>query len=221
MRVKSKLSIVAFFSCCAVASMGFANWVISQGAGTVSVTGDIFSDNIVVSNEYFYMDGTPSGLDCTYSGFREPDDPANPFKDTLETNYIIDLDKCYQAFGEATVTATIKLSYSSRVSTSDSTNIFRPNNRKYIESKVIATGIEIPKHSISSTSFVNSANVSDYAYTVTFEFTISETTKGKANISVNYTFDLLNETNFNNYIYNPLKTVARTFVFDAQLKGGK
>lgn len=229
MKIKSKLSVVAVFSCCALASIGFASWVITQGP--LSVTGSISADKVVYSNDYFYMDGDPCGLDCTYKGFREPDEPDKPYKDTLITNYVIDLDKCYEMYGERTITATINLYYSTRVSTSNTTNIFRPNNQKYIESKVTAIGIDISPFSISSTSITT--NNADYAYTITFEFTISETTNGKATIAVDYTFNFyagLDETaedyessaktNFENFIYTPLKTVARTFVFDARLKGG-
>lgn len=117
MRIKSKLSIIAVFSCCAVMSVGFANWVIAQqGPLYESLTGGIEADRVYFSNEYLYIadEGKDiSPLVYTPEGFAVLDEDGEvsktSYEGTMSVTFTADLEKCSRLGGGETLSISVSL----------------------------------------------------------------------------------------------------------------
>lgn len=107
MRIKSKLCIVAVFSCCAVMSMGFANWVITQqGPLYDSLAGGIEAEHVYFSDEYLFIadeNKDVSPLVYTPDGFalldKEGKVSKTSYEGTMSVIITADLEKCARLSG--------------------------------------------------------------------------------------------------------------------------
>lgn len=186
MRVKSKLSIVAFFSCCAVASMGFANWVISQQGPYESITsGSISADSVYYSNAYVYINEPETDIvPFTYSskGFIDKGTPSNV--GTMTATFTVDLEKCSTiSSGSNTLNITVDL----KLSSGDST-LF-----DYVS---VSCADDIVIDSVSGSYSGESGT-----YAASMQLNVTKNSIATATFTLTYTFNMLNQTNFNNYIY--------------------
>lgn len=116
MRIKSKLSIVAVFSCCAVMSIGFANWVIMQhGSIYETLVGGVEAERAHFSNEYLYIEDEGrdiSPLHYTPEGFavlKDDEVSETSYTGTMSVTFTADLDKCAQLSGGDPLEITVTL----------------------------------------------------------------------------------------------------------------
>ena len=201
---KAKLTIIAILSCCALFSMGFASWVISQPTTPVEQSGKITVDNVINSQEYFKILGDPQGLDYTTIGFSASLNSNNHYKDTLTVKYTLDLNKCREIFGSVSVLSEIALGYN----IVPEANLFAANN-SFVSANVTSStsGLVAAYTPISADNMLN--------LQVRLNLNVDA---ASAEITVTYTFDLINLNNFKKYIYNPFASNSELeFEFNAKL----
>lgn len=96
MKIKSKLSVLAVFSCCALASVGFAGWVITQeGIVAGSIYGGVSAESVIVSNDYVYIADKETDISMfTYSesGFVHGD--KIDYNGTMYVKFTVNLENC-------------------------------------------------------------------------------------------------------------------------------
>ena len=202
---KAKLTIIAILSCCALLSMGFASWVISQPAAPELSSGKITVDNVINSNEYFKLANDPQGLDYTTIGFSASLNSDNRYKDTLVVTYSLDLDKCRELFGNVSVLSEISLGYN----ITPAANIFAQNHN-FVSATVTSTNSGLVA------SYERTLSAAD-AYNLQFRLDLSGRASS-AQITITYTFDLVDNDNYETYIYNPFtKDAELKFEFSAKL----
>ncbi len=116
MRNRAKFSIVAVFSCCAVMSMGFANWIITQqGPLYESLTGGIEAERADFSNEYIFIEEESrdiSPLVYTPEGFAVLDGDEvikTSYEGTMSVTFTADLEKCSRLGGDGALRVTVSL----------------------------------------------------------------------------------------------------------------
>lgn len=202
MRTRSKLSILALFSCCAVASMGFANWVITQeGPVADSVTGGITADNVIVSNEYVYFlkdASTNTQLRINEGGFTDPDNETQTiltgsFTVTFEVNL-----KNYSNIFKSGATTEIVLKFTEPVSSN--ANIF------YLPDSQVKIGVACEDNTGLIDSVIGARNSANYNYTYVTTLSMvglsNVSENEKATFTLTYTFEFFNENAYANCMYN-------------------
>lgn len=183
MKTRSKLSILAFFSCCALTSMGFANWVISQeGPVTDSTTGGISADSVYMSNEYVYIKEADI-VPFTYSsnGFVENGTTTKDYVGTMTATFTVDLEKCSEIANNGALSVTINLQLSNGES-----GLFDYTD---VSDNVATTGGIIA--TLNEDSSANSAYITLSGIT---------NTTGVATFTLTYTFEMKTLSNFQNNI---------------------
>ncbi|MCH5163786.1 MAG: hypothetical protein J1F36_02085 [Clostridiales bacterium] len=201
---KAKLTIIAILSCCALLSMGFASWVISQPATPEISSGTITVDNVINSSDYFKLASEPKGLDYTTIGFSKSLATDNRYKDTLTVTYTLDLNKCRELFGNVSVMSEISLGYN----IVPEANLFAPNNN-FVSAKITSKTNGL-------VAAFNQAQVDDVLnLTVRLDLSVGATV---VEITVEYTFDLGTLEDYKTYIYNPFANNSELeFEFSAKL----
>lgn len=212
MKTRSKLSILAFFSCCALTSMGFANWVISQeGPVTDSTTGGISADSVILSNDYIsFKEAKP--LRVNKGGFTSGDTTS--------------------LTGSFTATFEINLANYSSIFTDGATTEIVLKFAETPANNVFAASDTVAKISVSyedSSSLIDTAESarSNGTYVTTIDMKSSQTTEGTATFTLTYTFSFTNKDNYQTYIYSVFypngvdesKTTSTVqFAFDITIK---
>lgn len=206
MKTKLKLSILAFLSGCAVVSMGFANWVISQGP--VSVSGSLRADNIVDSSDYF-ADINVSMLSYNSEGFTGVD---NPLVGSVTYSFTLkNLNELETRFGGTSVVATVSMAYYENNSEYNLFSDLYSDESHYIEGEMYSNDFdEINTTTTYGADLIKVSGVIDFA----------DVTTENIEIAVTFTMDFKDKSNFENYLYNPLKDNKISFVFNATLEGG-
>lgn len=216
MRVKSKLSIVAFFSCCAITSMGFANWVITQQTTVYDNSGGgVWADSAILSNDYVtFIEAT--ALKVNAGGFT---DPNNQNKTTLSGSFVatfqINLSNYSTAFANGATTEIILKFARPPVS-----NIFADT----------ANGATISVVCNDNSNLITSADGNRLNGTfVTFlNMKGLDESRGTATFTLTYTFTFADKSNYKSYVYNVFypnginqNTTASAvqFAFDIAIKG--
>lgn len=205
MRTRSKLSILAFFSCCAVASMGFANWVISQSPETV--TGGIKADNVISSNDYLFMLGNPDDLVYTAAGFKNGNEIS--YTGTVAVSYELDITNCKAIFGTSTVTAEISIGY-------NAAGILE-NNLFDASLNYISATVKNDESFIT----VSSNGLTGDSLKITLSIDLAQATQAdKSKIDIAYEISLNDSTTYTDFFYKPFFGTGLAFEFNAQLMGG-
>lgn len=216
MKVKSKLSIVAFFSCCAVTCMGFANWVITQQAPMYgSSSGGVAADGAILSDDYIkFIEATT--LNVNAGGFT---DPGNQSKTILSGSFTatfqINLSNYCMAFANGAVTEIILKFAQTPVN-----NIFAytlGGAAVSVYCNDFSNLITSADGSLSNGTFVTSLNMNGLAESY-----------GTATFTLKYTFTFTDKNIYKTYIYNvfyPNGTNQNTaaspvrFAFDITIRG--
>lgn len=202
MRTRSKLSILAFFSCCAVASMGFANWVITQSPQTA--TGSVKADNVILSNDYLSMAGNPSALQYTSAGFINGDEIS--FIGTVAVSYELDIENCITIFGENKVTAEISIGY---------------NAAGVPDKNLFDASFNYVSATVENESFftVSSNGLTGDSLKITLSIDLAQA-KQAENSKFNIAYKIsLSDSTYTDFFYKPFFGTGLAFEFNAQLKG--
>ena len=186
MQIKTKLSIVALFSCCAVFSMGFANWAIAQQQPSIGYTsGGIAADDIIVSDEYIYIEKPENIKPFIYTpyGF-QADDGTCSYNGIFLVTFTVDLLKC-EDLHRSEITLEITFRYNNL-----------PENSPNIFGTTFLTAESNSNELL--TDFKTSEN-SAAGYTALATLNISQAQTSTFTVSYNFS---LEETSYNTYIYN-------------------
>lgn len=189
MKIKSKLSIVAFVSCCAITSMGFANWAITQQDPIHNENGGIYAESAIISNEYISFDSaTP--LRVNAGGFTNPESPNSTIlSGSFTATFIVYLDNYGATFTEdATTEITLKFAQT------PANNIFATDNS-------VAT-IEVENENNSNLISAPVGNRSSGTFVTTLGINSSEITSDVATFTLKYTFTFTDKESYKTFIYN-------------------
>lgn len=202
MKVKSKLAIVALFSCCAIMSMGFANWVITQeGPIKDFADGGISADSVIYSDEYVKANPKEEhdNLVYTETGF---------INSKLTLHLLVDVNKCNSINAESII---ITMRYSSEVA--EDKNVFdwfkTYGGYPIVISAKIGNGAPISLNTKTEVSHTELKTTLDYSYFSGME----------GEVSLTVTYDFANTTkkdiaSYKNYIYDVFEEdIAFTFDF--------
>ena len=196
MKSKTKLSIVALFSCCAMMSMGFANWVITQqGPVESTLEGGISADGVLYSDDYVYpqFDGDKIKVDELYLGKTEFLATEHG-KGIMNVHLMMDADKCKE-FGAKKVVITMHHSPAF------------PENDK---TRNIFTWCQDPKYYITASaaagengSFISMAVESDgMILTATIPYESFGELQGKVPLVIKYDFNNIKGAIYKQAIYD-------------------
>lgn len=202
MRTKSKLSIVALFSCCTLMSVGFANWVISQPTDPININGNLSADNVnvITGNDYIYPDiDNIVGLNYNLLGFAksnkvEGEEGYNdPYYGVLTVPFILNGGKCKELIGEL-ITLTVTVGYNHDPK-DEAANIFSSDAESCFVKGVVAEN-----------GFVDSVSgaLSNNTYIISAEIDLSSISEdSEIEIVVTYYFNMLNKENFEAFFLEP------------------
>lgn len=189
MKIKSKLSLVAFISCCAITSVGFANWVITQKEITNNANGGVFSDVAILSDDYIYFShATP--LRVNKGGFTNPQNENQTIlSGSFSATFIVNADNFMAAFSDgATTEITLKFAKN-------------PANNVFATDDSIAN-INVERENNSNLVNTVVGTRSNGTFLTTLGINSSQITSGTATFTLMYTFSFADKTDYKNYIYN-------------------
>lgn len=209
MKIKSKLSIVALFSCCAITSVGFAGWVITQQDPMNTAIGGIYADNVIDCINF--QNATP--LRVNEGGFTDPNNQNRTIlSGSFTANFEINLSNYNTSFANgATTDITLKFAKA------PAKNIFATENS-------VAT-IEVACNNNSLINLVG-GSCSNGTFVTTFGINSSATTSKIATFTLTYTFTFTDNGNYQSYIYdvfypygaNVTKPSTVQFAFEISIK---
>lgn len=213
MTTKAKLGIVALFSCCAMIGMGFASWTISQGpaaGSSAEVTGTVSAENVVTSDQFIRIKGTPSGLTYTNKGFQSNGETS--LTGTLSVSFQIDVNACKPVLGESS-----HFSVTMKLNKEVANNLFA--SASYVTISPSATLLLDDTIEGTVTTNTPSHNTTDKSYIVSGTLGYAKAS-AVAVLTVTYNF-AFTSTNFTKYFYTPFTEDSElAFLFGASLTGG-
>lgn len=199
---KAKLTIIAILSCCAIFSMGFATWVITQDPVVEELTGSIGADSVIYSNDYVYLDpDVEDGIENITYG-------RNYFiKETLTLNLLVNVDKCKGYNAESIV---ISIRYLPEPK--EDYNMFAHYNSDFITATAVIDNNDSPL------SLVSNIDDNENKLNSTLTFGNFDELNGTVKLSVTFTFNL-SGSNYKTYIYNAFHNSECEFAFDIRVQG--
>ncbi len=211
---KAKILLVIIISCCALFSVGFANWAILEDNPSMDSEVNSGTENILYSKDYIKLNDeegseNPRWFKYTYRGFRNGDDISDiSYKGSLTAEYIINLEKCKEIYS-ANKNITVEFSIGLKNNTQN--NVFASEG--YVTAEINSADLKIDFDSQSGNKFSNNVMYS----TFTLDLNSQTTTATQAKIAVTYTFDFDNFADYSRYIYNELNGMNQQFEFNAKL----
>ncbi len=203
---KAKVLIMVVISCCALISVGFANWAITnQFDFEEDTNGSIGSESVFYSSDYIDLVGEPEMFVYTYRGFKSKDDEIG-HNDTITVQYKIDLANCRNIYyGSNNVVAELSVGFTE---TPEQDNVF--------ESDFVSASVEFDKNNVITWDEQEGVVKDGGVLYVNLGVGLNTADK-EVNVTVTYTFDLGTYENYFRYIYQQFSDTGRKLVFSATL----
>lgn len=199
MKIKSKLSVLAVFSCCALASIGFASWVIThEGTASDLTSGGISADSVIVSNDYVYIADKEEDISMfTYSESGFVHDGYVDYEGIMSVKFTVNLDNCSNLITNSSDSISVAI------------NLRLNENGKTVQNNLIPTlfnqYITVTCTEYEESLIVESTNKtvdsSSYVLTTTLALQIAENS-GEATFVLEYKFKFTDVGTYTTFLYN-------------------
>lgn len=218
MFAKTQLAIVGALSCCTMFCVGFASWQISYPTEPKTVSSTIVTDDIIVSNNFIYLDTDQKGdvdENGQYLGYTQLRYNENGFKtnggNKMTIYFEMDLEKCKAFFiNDDSLKTQISIGYSIRP-VSPQINLFTYCNAELDYGGTIESGVG----SAEDCSFICSYNFNN----LLSKYRSGEIDESVARFSITVTCQYSSGTNFRAAVYSLLSQENFSFTISASITG--